>query len=894
MDARKLLVGAALGLALAIAGASQAGAALPVTPDLTWGTNGKVDAVLRVGSTIYLGGTFTELDDTQSTATAPASDLAGIDATTGQPTGFAPTLDGEVFALAASADGSRLYVGGNFNTVNGKTQKKIAVFNTATGALVTWKPAAGWPNNVIRAIAVGPSSIYVGGAFTKIGQTALSRMAELSTADGSLVPGFSVTADNLVRALVLTSSRLYMAGNFTSVNGTDQKSLTAVSPATGASIAGVYHPTYPVLALAPGSTRLYGGGGGGGGKALAVSLSTGAKSWEQTTDGNIQAVAVLNDTPYFGGHFFKYSKIAVSQLVRANPSTGALDTTWLPAVTAGFLGVFTLDGEGANKLYIGGDFTRVQNLKRLNFAQFTDSAAPAAADLSIALSGSPGSVNVGQQVTFTATVANAGPDTALATTVIDTLPAGLDFASAPGCTYDGPSRTVTCALGAIGTGGASVTITSTATAAGAIANTASVSSSTTDPDPSDNSSSATTTVTSAGGADLGVSTSAPARVDQGTGFAYTLTVTNAGPSSEPDATLTDTLPANASPAGGVTTTAGSCSGSATVTCDLGPMAAGDTETVTIPMTAPGSPQTLVNSASVSGTQFDAVSGNDSAVTYTGVRDPGSAGDTTPPSMTGMTMLDTDEDGFVDHVAVTFTEPLATCAAPCTDGWTLANVPSGGSLQSVTTSGDTATLAIGGWTDDADTSVSLFRVGLGAGNEIQDMGGNRASFAAAAPADRAGPVPVGFRHQHNTSNGTCVGTVNTAGVPEDCDEVTAEWSEPLAPSSIPATTTLTLTDPAGPGNDTLTVGSFIAGAMDLGSDGFVTADGTSAGWASSQLVYSSAGQSLTVRILGACTGAGCGALGTVKNVTVTYTPSPTITDPSGNPAGGTFSKTQTMF
>ena len=114
MDARKLLVAAALGLALA--GASQAGAALPLTPDPTWGTNGKVDVVLRVGSTIYLGGTFTELDDTGSTATTPASNLAGIDATTDQPTGFAPTLDGEVFALAASPDGSRLYVGGNFNT----------------------------------------------------------------------------------------------------------------------------------------------------------------------------------------------------------------------------------------------------------------------------------------------------------------------------------------------------------------------------------------------------------------------------------------------------------------------------------------------------------------------------------------------------------------------------------------------------------------------------------------------------------------------------------------------------------------------------------------------------------------------------------------------------------
>src|SRR6478609_3564097 len=246
---RRLLVLAGIGMALLTVGESQAVAALPLVPDVTWGTNGKVDVVLRVGSTVYLGGTFTELDDTATTATAPASNLAGIDATTGQPTGFAPTVDAEVFALAASPDGSRLYVGGNFNTVNGKTQKKIAVFNTATGALMTWKPAAGWPNNVIRAIAVGPSSLYIGGAFTKIGQSTVSRIAELNASDGSLVPGFSTTADNLVRALVLTPTRLYMGGNFATVNGTSQKSLTAVNPTTGASITGVYHPTYPVLAL---------------------------------------------------------------------------------------------------------------------------------------------------------------------------------------------------------------------------------------------------------------------------------------------------------------------------------------------------------------------------------------------------------------------------------------------------------------------------------------------------------------------------------------------------------------------------------------------------------------------------------------------------------------------
>ena len=112
-----------------------------------------------------------------------------------------------------------------------------AATSTWSGAFArcstSWCPRTGSAASLADAIAVGPSSIYLGGAFTKIGQTALSRVAELNASDGSLVPGFSVTADNLVRALVLTSSRLYMAGNFSSVNGTSQKSLTAVNPVTG-------------------------------------------------------------------------------------------------------------------------------------------------------------------------------------------------------------------------------------------------------------------------------------------------------------------------------------------------------------------------------------------------------------------------------------------------------------------------------------------------------------------------------------------------------------------------------------------------------------------------------------------------------------------------------------
>jgi uncharacterized repeat protein (TIGR01451 family) len=1066
----------ALGVALIVGlFPAVASAALPLIPDLTWGTNGKVNAILRVGNTIYVAGDFTSLQDPVTDTLVPRSYIGGIDATTGAPTSFAPTLNGSVFALTASPDGSKLYVGGNFTTVNGSTQKRIVQFNTATGQKTTWKPAAGatalWPNNVVRAIAVSTDRVYIGGAFTALGSATVTRIAALSPTTGAQVGGFSATADGLVRDLVLASSRLWVGGNFSYVNGTSQNKLTAIDPTSGATISGVYHPSYPVLDMAAG-TRLYVAGGGGGGKALAVDLSTGAKIWEMKTDGNVQGVDVLNGTPYFGGHFFKYAGVPVDQMVRANPATGALDQTWLPFVTAGFLGVFAVDAFSNNKLYIGGDFTRVQNEKRLNFAQFTDGAAPTTADLGLTFTGAPSTVNVGQQITYSATITNAGPDSATSATLTDVLPSTLDFVSAPGCTYASATRTVSCALGTVDLSGDSATIVASANTAGSVDNAASVAASTTDPNTANNSATATTTVESAGGADLGVTTSVTttgwrtvaadsftrpdstnlgstetggypwtesgdwtiagsklsaaatgnATIDVGsadqfaevgvpdpsaTAFSlvnlrfvnpsnrlsfgqrpdnvfgaykavngvvttlatipitdrtlswraevrgddvsvyhgsdlvfsytivdavlrtgtqvgvrsssggsgnsvfddftagtlssaiylgsnvdYTLTVENRGPNADGDVVLTDVLPTNLTVNGPATASQGSCTGTTTLTCDLGAMASGDVATVTIPGTAPATPQTMINEASVQGLEIDPVSANDASTTYTSVVDPAQAGDTAAPVMQSMQMKDLDRDGFVDTVDVTFNENLAECAAPCTAGWTLTDVPGLGDLQSVTTSGHTATLTIGGWTAQPDTAVGLFKVALAAGNAIQDAAGNHPSFAAAAPADAAGPVPVGFRKQHPTT-GSCTGLPKTTLI-EACDELTSEWSEQLAPSSIPATTTFSVTDPVGPGNDVLTAPGFIQGTMDLGSDGYVTADGAAASWSSSTLTLSIARDALTVRVFGTCIGTGCAGQGAVGAVTTTYVPSTSIKDAAGNAAGGSFQKTQTMF
>ena len=112
------------------------------------------------------------------------------------------------------------------------------------------------------------------------------------------------------------------------------------------------------------------------------------------------------------------------------------------------------------------------------------------ADLSITKTSAPDPPVMGQKLTYTLTVSNAGPDAAEGVTVTDELSAALTFDSASvGCDYSSENRKVTCDLGSIGNGSQkTVEIEVLPTKAGPVSNTAGVTSSIGDPVPGNDSS----------------------------------------------------------------------------------------------------------------------------------------------------------------------------------------------------------------------------------------------------------------------------------------------------------------------------------------------------------------------------------------------------------------------
>jgi uncharacterized repeat protein (TIGR01451 family) len=255
-----------------------------------------------------------------------------------------------------------------------------------------------------------------------------------------------------------------------------------------------------------------------------------------------------------------------------------------------------------------------------NTATATTTVNAAAADLSITKSASATSVLVGQNITYSIGVSNAGPQPATNVTITDPVPVGTTFVSASSSqgSCSQASGVVTCALGSLAvSGSATATITVTASSAGTTTNTASVSASEGDPNGTNNSASAITNVTTAS-ADLAITKSASATsVLVGQNITYSISVSNAGPQPATNVTITDPVPVGTTFVS-ASSSQGSCSQtSGVVTCALGSLAASGSASASITVTA-SSPGTTTNTASVSASEADPNTANNSASATTNI------------------------------------------------------------------------------------------------------------------------------------------------------------------------------------------------------------------------------------------------------------------------------------
>ena len=188
--------------------------------------NGIVWDQVVVGDIVYAVGKFSSARPAGSPAgqnETPRGNAMAYNINTGEIVDWAPTTNGTINTIAASADGQTLYLGGEFTTLNNQTAWRVGAVRTSDGQRA---PLGASANGSVKALSVSPDgqTLYIGGAFTQINSSARQRVAALNLGSQQLT-SFAPKIDNYyVRSIVeaVDGSAVAIGGAFESVGGSDK------------------------------------------------------------------------------------------------------------------------------------------------------------------------------------------------------------------------------------------------------------------------------------------------------------------------------------------------------------------------------------------------------------------------------------------------------------------------------------------------------------------------------------------------------------------------------------------------------------------------------------------------------------------------------------------------
>lgn len=344
--------------------------AITTTPDATpWMANGPIKASVQYGNVLFVGGSFQKIGVSVSPGPnlSPFEDgytgLAAIDMATGQAIGnFKPQLTAnanqELEVLALAVVGDRLYVGGQFSTVEGEDHYNMAAIDinptTIRGTVVSsFDPVVGIPGNAnedsfdVKTILPGPDGLYIGGGFSKVDGKGKPKTAKLDF-DGNVINAYKTAGVNgSVNDMVWAADgqSIFLAGHFTQLGaGNSRVAMGRIDPATGTTL-----PWMVPLSQIPGATssgqicyelvatatRLYAACGKTPNFVGAFRVDfgdVGNRTWQWGTGGNVQTLALIPNTNdlVIGGHLGINSGSSYNGRMRCGPSSGP--ATWIRAI----------------------------------------------------------------------------------------------------------------------------------------------------------------------------------------------------------------------------------------------------------------------------------------------------------------------------------------------------------------------------------------------------------------------------------------------------------------------------------------------------------------------------------------------------------------------------------
>ena len=305
-----------------------------------------------VGDKLFIGGSFTSL-------TAPRGSFATVNTTgTFSSASLIPKVGGgEVKSIVPDGIGG-WYIGGSFTKVADQPIARLAHILSTGLVDVAWTPN---PDNVVHALWLEGSTLYVGGEFTNISGSGRDGLAIFDTNTGNIN---SLTTDPFfngpIYALYYSSGTLFVGGSFTTANGFAKGGMANINPTTGTLDGFNIGVNGEIRSIFVSGTTVYFGGSfntiTGGGPIVfrnhlaSATSSNVISSWNPDPDQPVYKL-YYDGSLYVLGLFNNIATQPIAKIAKFDPTTDTIYSSW-DANLIGFPNTIVHDGLG--NLFVGG------------------------------------------------------------------------------------------------------------------------------------------------------------------------------------------------------------------------------------------------------------------------------------------------------------------------------------------------------------------------------------------------------------------------------------------------------------------------------------------------------------------------------------------------------------
>lgn len=329
---------------------------------LGWVTDGDVRAAVQVGNTLYVGGTFTRVGPTSGAL----GSLFGVSPTTGERVPNFPLVDGVVNTVEPDGGGG-YYIGGSFTMAGGVPRDSLAHVLSDGSVDPTFAPVI--RGGAVFSLRLGTSFLFVGGDFNNVNGTFRDDLAALNPTTGALIT-FPVFLNGQPQEILIVGDNVIVldSGILAPARA------VALNQVSGAAVWTAQLTGIADAAVIAGSRLIVGGRLlSSGGTLASVDVATGVldATWNPSgapplgSADSVTALAVSGDTLYVGGSFTAFGGQARTNAAAVDVPTGAV-TSWTATTDSTISSLAISPGGG---VFIGGNFTEVNGQPREDFAE---------------------------------------------------------------------------------------------------------------------------------------------------------------------------------------------------------------------------------------------------------------------------------------------------------------------------------------------------------------------------------------------------------------------------------------------------------------------------------------------------------------------------------------------